>query len=342
MTRAGLSRAALAAIAIVLGWSPGEPLWAQARTRRGPIEWREEWLLAQPRLTLPVTGPDLLAPGRTRVRVDLDWGNDFGWSQNVAGESPDDRRFLVDGEHRSASLGIRRGLTPRFELGVRLPLRWRGGGLMDGIIDWVHGLGFPDNGRGFFLRDQLRVRGRDESFLPFIWAGRSGTGLGNLELSLRVAALRPRGAGWTVTGVARVALPTGTGTFAGGDGVELGAQLLAAHPLASALDVYLGAGATHYTDGELQGIVYARERPHGFVALEWRPGARWSLLAQLDGAGRLIEGVADYPAFQSYLRIGALFEVSEGWTVEGGFSEGLSHQQATTDFGIGIGLRRSF
>jgi len=341
MTRADLSRAALVAVATVLVWSSGAPLWAQARTRRGPIEWREEWLLAQPRLTLPATGPDLVSPGRTRVRIDLDWGNDFGWRQNVAGESPDDRRFLVDGEHRSASLGVRRGLSPRFELGIRVPVRWRGGGLMDGIIDWVHGLGFPDNGRGFFFKDQLRVRGRDESLVPLVWTGRSGTGLGNVELSLRLAAAAPPGGGWTVTAVARVALPTGTGTFSG-EGVELGAQLLAAHPLGSSLDLYLGAGGTYYSDTELQGVTYAGERPHGFLAFEWRPGARWSLLAQLDSAGRLIENVADYPGFQSYLRIGALFELSQGWTVEGGFSEGLSHQQATTDFGIGIGLRREF
>jgi len=334
------SRVSLAAAALALAW-PAATLRAQAHPRRGPIEWREEWLLAQPRLTLPATRPDLLPPGRLQLRVDLDWGNDFGWRQNVAGESPDDRRFLVDGEHRSLSVGLRAGLTRRLEVEARLPVRWRGGGLMDGVIDWVHGLGFPDNGRGFFLRDQLRVRGRDESFLPLVWQGGSGTGLGNLELALRGALLRREASGWALSGVARAALPTGSGTFAGG-GVEVGVQLVGAHPLGTAFDAYFGLGGTYYTDVELQGVAYARSRAHGFAALEWRPGGRWSLLLQLEAAGRLVEAVAEYPGFQSYLRIGALFEVSEGWTLEGGFSEGLSHQQATTDFGIGIGLRREF
>ena len=53
---------------------------------RGPFEAREEWLLGQNRLSLPSTTPDALAPRETRLRLDLDWGNDFGWSQPIAGE----------------------------------------------------------------------------------------------------------------------------------------------------------------------------------------------------------------------------------------------------------------
>ncbi|HEY7515553.1 MAG TPA: hypothetical protein VIC87_13790, partial [Vicinamibacteria bacterium] len=67
----------------------------------GPFEWRETWLLAQPRFTLSPTSAATLGKGGTLVAVRGDWGNDLGWNQSRAGESPSDRRFLVDGEHRS-------------------------------------------------------------------------------------------------------------------------------------------------------------------------------------------------------------------------------------------------
>src|SRR5687768_8145658 len=86
--------------------------------RRGPLESRDQWLLAQPVLTLPAIPPDPLPRGRTEVFVDGDWGSDFGWvsSYDVPSEARragrtrvdgDGLRFLVDGEHRSASGVVR-------------------------------------------------------------------------------------------------------------------------------------------------------------------------------------------------------------------------------------------
>lgn len=126
---------ALACADVARGQEPLNPADATIRpARRGPIEWREEWLLAQPRLTLPATSPDLLPPGENQLRVDFDWGNDFGWSQEVVGEVPGDRRFLVDGEHGTLGVALRHGMTRRLEVGFRLPVHWRGGGLLDGVI----------------------------------------------------------------------------------------------------------------------------------------------------------------------------------------------------------------
>jgi len=311
-------------------------------SRRGPIEWREEWLLAQPRLTLPATSPDLLPPGETRLRLDFDWGNDFGWSQDVAGEHPEDRRFLVDGEHHTLDVTLEHGLTSRLEIGGRVPVHWRGGGLLDGWIEGFHRIGFPNNARDQFVQGRLRVEGRSEDLLPVEWTGAGGVGLGKLELDARVGlAGSARASPWRMSVIGRVALPTGTGTFSGG-GLELGAQLLAAHPLGTSFDLFLGAGAVHSSTTEYQGLVYEGNRGHGFVAVEWRPWRAWSVLAQLDAAGRQIDDVADYPGVHSYLRLGAKVQIGERWELEAGFSENIWHQQATTDFGIRTGLTRRF
>src|SRR6185295_8118948 len=53
---------------------------------RGPLETREEWLVAQPHLTLPTLSPDPLPDGGTRIRIEGDWGNDFGWRWRFPGE----------------------------------------------------------------------------------------------------------------------------------------------------------------------------------------------------------------------------------------------------------------
>src|SRR5262245_4229562 len=175
-----------AAAALARGQEPADD---DRPGRRGPVESREEWLLLQDRLTLPPISPDPLGRGRTRLRLDFDWGSDFGWSQNVKGENPGDRRFLVDGEHRTLSLDVRRGLSDSVSVGLLVPLQWRGGGILDGVIDRfhravTHPLGLPDNGRPVFLRNQLRVLGRDDQSHPVVWNGAAGTGLGNVEASL--------------------------------------------------------------------------------------------------------------------------------------------------------------
>jgi hypothetical protein len=313
---------------------------------RGPFEAREEWLLAQNRLDLPSTTPDALARGETRLRVDLDWGNDFGWRQVHVGEDPGERDFLVDGEHSTLGIEVRRGVTRSLSLGARLPLRWRGAGALDGVIDWWHRLtapiGIPDNGRSQFDTDRFRVLGRDQQLRPVVWAADPGFGLGNLELDARWT-LTPAGGGdaWRAALVARAGLPTATGPF-DARGAALGLQAVAARGLGRSFDFYFGAGATVSNEDDRAGIAYDPARAHGFLSLEWRVGSRLSLLADLNAASRLVTNLDGYPAFQSYVRMGAKLDLSPRWRLEAGFTENIEDQQATTDFGVFSGIVRRF
>lgn len=307
---------------------------------RGPLETREEWLLAQPRLTLPALSPDPLPEGATRVRVDGDWGSDFGWRWRFPGEIQD-LRFIVDGEHRTLGLEWRRGLTPSLAVGARVPLHWRGGGVLDGMIDWWHSLlRLPGNARDRFPRGQFRVQAQERGEGAVSWSSRRGIGLGRGEMSAHWALSRSP-SGWRTAAVGRVGLPTGTGPFGSG-GLDAGAQFLAAHRLGSAFDAYLGAGATLFGRQVVDGAEYVTLRPHGFVVLEWRPTRRWSLMAEASGAGRLVRNFDGYPARHVYLKLGSKIDISRRWRIEGGFLEGLTSQQATTDFGIFAGLTREF
>ena len=117
---------------------PRDPCDPRCDVRRGPIEVRDMYVLAQPRLTLPAMSPDTLGCGRSSVRAQFHWSNSFGWRQDVTGENPGIRYFLVDGETRTVDATFLHGVTADLDLGVRGPYHWRGPVVLDEVIDASH------------------------------------------------------------------------------------------------------------------------------------------------------------------------------------------------------------
>lgn len=308
-----------------------------ANPRSGPTEIRDEHLLAQPRLTLPATTPDTLGLGQTAFRASVLWSNSFGWTQDRPGEHPSDRRFLIDGEAATLDLSLAHGFRANLDAGLRLPLSWRGGGSLDGLIDAWHRLfNLPDGNRPDFLRDAFRVEGKTTDQQSFSWNDETGLGVGSLEAFARwrfASSTR-----WTSALIGRLALPTGTGPFAG-NGPGLGLQWVAARRLGHAFDVYLGLGATAQPRKAVRGVGYEPFRGEGFLALEWRPARKWSLVAETDIASRLIRDIDRYPGthwiVNGELRIG----LSRETQLELAFTENFASQMATTDFALQIGLK---
>jgi len=322
------------ALALALALAPAA---AQAQASRGPIEARDEYLLSQSVLSLPPLPAAVLAGGRSELRVDGEWGNDFGIHDAPAGE-PDGRLFFVDGEHRTAALTARHGFGRGWAAGVRVPVHWRGGGSLDPLIDRFHEVfGFPDSGRPRYPRNRLRVDGLTPEGEAIGWTGGSGTGLGSVEAevvkSLRSGAL----GGPAIALAARVQVPTG-GEW--GDAAGAGAQALVSQPLGRSFDVHGGVGVSVLAPAERNGIDYEGHRAQGFVTFEWRPVAAWSALVQWEANGTLATGIDQFPGPQLSLRIASKVDLGRRWRIEGGFIEGIKSLENTSDFGVFAALQR--
>lgn len=309
------------------------PADSQEVELRAPLEVRDEHVLAQGRLTLPASSPDPIGQGVTRLRASFLWGNSFSWTQDVAGENPSDRRFLIDGETRTLDLTLTRGFSASTDVSLRVPVRWRGGGGLDGFIDAWHRtfafLGIDDGGRPKFRKDAFRAEGITREGQPFSWNDEIGTGLGNLEISGR---WRFHERGVAAALVARGSLPTSTSPFAGSWGAGL--QVVARKPLGGSLDVHLGAGGTVESQPKGAGFRYSGARAQAFAAATWRPWPRLSLSVESDVASRLVRDIDRYPGVHWLVNGGAKFAASRRTLLELGLTENIMDQRSTTDFAL--------
>jgi len=307
---------------------------------RGPLEIRDDNLLAQPRLTLPALSPHPVPRGRWSITASTLWSNTFAWTQDQPGETPKTRFFLVDGETLTLSATVRRGLLDDLDVGVSVAVRRRGGGVLDGMIDAWHRLfGFDDGGRPSFLRDAFRASGLTTDRGPFSWTD-SGTGLGDLEADVRWRVLDGGASEASLALVGRVSLPTATGPYAG-NGLGAGAQAVLGVPLSRSFDLYAGAGATVQDPSPVEGVEYVPARGHGFVALEWRPWRHVSLLLETNAASRLVRNIRGYPGTHWLVNVGTRIDLGHRTRLDVGMTENIISQQSTTDlaFYFALGLQ---
>jgi hypothetical protein len=314
-----------------------EALSPSAWIPRGPAEIRDGQLLAQPRLTLPALSPRTIGAGRWELRVAALWSNSFSWTQDVPGEAPEDRRFLVDGETATVDLSLRRGLGANLDLGLRLPAHGRGGGTLDGFIDAWHKIArVPDGNRPSFLRDVFRAEGRTTSGAPFSWDGVTGWGLGDAELELFWRIKDGGRDSASVALVGRVALPTSTGPFQGALGA--GGQVAVDVPLGGRVDLFTGFGVTAQDPSAVRGIEYEAARVHGYLAFEWRVARLLSLVAETNAASRMVTNIESYPGTHWLVNFGGRLDLGKRSRLDVFMTENIVSQQSTTDFAVYVGL----
>jgi len=248
---------------------------------------------------------------------------------------PDETSLLADMEVYSLELVLTRAVSSRTEVGVTLPLHYAHDGFMDAFLRDYHGaLGLPNSGR------DLRP---DDSFAYFYddpaggesWTGREGWEPGDLAVDLRHQL--HSGADWAAALLGGVTLPTasrerGWGTGQANMAVGAVVSWLArrwfghveghlVHPFAD------GSETTGYRD-------YARLS----TTLGYRLGARWALLAQVQGGSSpYATGIEQLDQDPWLVAFGGRWALGEQTALSIAFTEGIT-QQTSPDFTLTVGL----
>jgi hypothetical protein len=318
----------------------GEPPGSGDATRLllGPAQIRDGHPLAQARLTLPSVSPRPVERGRWEIQTAILWSNSFSWSQDVPGEHPLDRQFLVDGETGIFEISVRRGLSARADLGLRIVANERGGGTLDGFIDgWHELLDLPAGNRPDFLRDAFRVEGRTKSGAPFAWNRHDGFGLGGVELDGRYLFADGGQDRLSAAVVGRVHLPTGTGPYEG-DGFGAGVQLALQAPLGRRVGLFTGVGATAQDEGPVRGVEYEAVRGHAYAAIEWRVAGALSLIGETNIATRLVANIQSYPGTHWLVNVGGRVTLGGRTRLDVFVTENILSQLTTTDVALFVGV----
>ena len=127
---------------------------------------------------LPGTGNFfLLEPGRTELALNAVLSSNYTKDDN-ARES-----IILDGETTRFTLLARHGLSPRFEVGVKIPYITQSGGFLDSAIESYHtAFGFPQGGRDQAPRNRLLYYYRRDG-IDRVRVDTSGSGVGDLALT---------------------------------------------------------------------------------------------------------------------------------------------------------------
>jgi hypothetical protein len=119
----------------------------------------------------------LMEPGRTEIGLNTALSSNYTKNDN-ARES-----IVLDGETTRFTLMVRRGLAPRFEVGVKLPYSIQGGGFLDSSIESYHSVfGFPQGGRDQAPRNRLLYNYRRDG-VDRLRVDASGSGVGDLAVT---------------------------------------------------------------------------------------------------------------------------------------------------------------
>jgi hypothetical protein len=234
-------------------------------------------LSSQPPLNVLQPTPTPMPPvtvdqGGLVIGILESWNNCFDVDPNG--------RSIIDAERLSLALGAAYGVTDRLDVSVSLPAAYRGGGHLDGFVDWFEGrLGVPNTDRRRYPRDQFLVliHGEDGKTYQVTgdaseWELEDGTAF------MRYQIARGSDTAPAVLGSVAVKLPTGrenalhsSGGFDIEGGISVGQRLGRFH-------LYCGANLMKHAQSEFLGIRLGRTQWSAMAAVEHRASIRTSYL----------------------------------------------------------------
>jgi hypothetical protein len=272
---------------------------------------------------LPGTGNAVVLPqGRTEVGLNVALSNNYTVNDNSR------EHIILDGETTRYTVAARYGLSPRLELGVKIPYISHSGGFFDGFIESYHGaFGFPNGGRDQAPRNRLLYRYQRDG-VEKIRIDSSGSGIGDLQLTTAFQLYEETSQGMTIN--AALKLPTGDSDQLRGSGSTdlsvwlhegIGGTFATAGNWAS----YGSAGILFMTEGNVLPDQQKRWVGFGSLGIGWAPLNWLSFKVQADAHTPFFSDsdLNEIAATAVQLIVGGTISFSERVALDIGVSEDL-------------------
>ena len=268
----------------------------------------------------PLLRPVYLPTARLAPEEGVGYSTALSWSNTTNLPHTDSEQLYVDEETAEVDLRAtwRRG---RWLAAAELPLLWRGGGILDGVIDDWHGLlGVNRGDRPYVQSNSYRITYAARGAPPFSAA--RGAALG--DIPVEAGRLLYSAPGTELSVWAGAKLPTGSRAHASSNGaVDASAWLSAGHAFGSRFGVFAQAGAMRPGGpGEFERVSHWME--FGTLGLSWRATDAVSVIAQTDLHSALPESTLNFlrPAVAG--TIAARFRLGPSLALDAGLQEDLA------------------
>ncbi len=284
------------------------------------------------RLTPTPMQPVTIERGQLAIGLLQSWDNYFDVDPNG--------RYVIDAERLSLTLGAAYGITDRLDVSVSLPVAYRGGGTLDGFVEWFEGLvGVPNQDRRHYPRNQFLVLIRGEDGSTYRLAGdASGWGLEDGNASVRYQIARGSDTTPAVLGGVAVKLPTGredalhsTRGAAIEAGIAVGQKLGRFH-------LYGAANLMEHSGSEPLGIRMRRTQWSAMPAVECRASSRMSYLLQGLVTSALARDFGDFAKPTYEVTVGLKRVLRSDLLLEASLLENLFVFDNSPDVGFHVGL----
>ena len=295
----------------------------------GPLNMRGQSPFQILRLSLTPESPTTLAKGHFNLLSVATWTN--RWAQA-------DNRYTVDMEVLRFSETIKYALTDKVVFGLEVPFCWRGGGIMDGLIEGFHSIfGLGQMGRTDFPRNRYLIETYPDEERRF----NDNPGVGIEDIVLRAEYRLTCGTdilpATSVFGY--VKLPTGNEhELYGTSGVDFGGSLALSKGITRDFYLYLNGGYFYYGRDRILGIALKTFQTSALLGLEYRVDSRWSVTAQYLFNTAATSELKDFNAPTHELIAGFKKAISDRYIFEFGLIENIIEFRNSADFGFHGGL----
>lgn len=294
----------------------------------GPIEMQNQFPLALNHISLSPMSPDTIPEGALFLRGTYSVSNTYILARGS---------YSIDGEYRVANIAGRYGVSDRLDVGLDIPIIWRGGGYLDHFVDDFHqAFGMPRGDRPGRENDKFGNIGVNDDNTAFAIT-EEGTQIGDATVAARYSLRQSESNLSDLTLVTSIRLPTRTEASYGQDSVDLAGALVGATVHGRAR-YYWGAGYIYYGDVTLDGLTYDRHHGEGFLGVEYLLNDRWALQVAFIGASPLTKQVKEFPGYSFYIDTGVTYRLTQNETLQLLLRENPAHQDSTADFTVMVGF----